>query len=36
MWNTQWKTMSVKICTIVKHENKMHKILLSVTFELWD
>ena len=35
MWNTQWKTMSVKICTIVKHENKMHKILLSVTFELW-
>ena len=27
--------MSVKICTIEKHENKMHKILLSVAFELW-
>ena len=35
MWNIQWKIMSVKICTIVKHENKMHKILLSVAFELW-
>ena len=35
MWHTQWKIMSMKICTIVKHENKMHKILLSVAFELW-
>ena len=35
MWNIQWKIMSVRICTIVKHENKMHKILLSVAFELW-